>query len=91
MIANAVRDIRKPDHGDILLEWAHRIGPNVRAWAERCFASRDFPELALATVQDMIDIAEGHDGAHTDALRAGGPRPQSPRLRLPRGTPQARR
>ena len=36
----AVRDIRKPDYGDILLERARHIGPNARAWAERCFASR---------------------------------------------------
>ena len=39
----AVRDIRSPDYGDILLDRARRIGPNAVAWAERCFASRDFP------------------------------------------------
>ena len=30
----AVRDIRKPDYGDILLERARRIGPNALTWAE---------------------------------------------------------
>ena len=44
---NAVRDIREPDYGDILLACAHGIGPNAVAWAERCFASRDFPEQIL--------------------------------------------
>ena len=43
----AVRDIRKPDYGDILLARARRIGRNALAWSERCFASRDFPEQAL--------------------------------------------
>ena len=66
----AVRDIRKPDYGDILLERARRIGPNARAWAERCFASRDFPEQAFATVQGMIRLAEDHHGARIDALCA---------------------
>ena len=45
----AVRDIREPDYGDILLERARKIGPNAVAWAERCFASRDFPEQAFAS------------------------------------------
>ncbi len=67
---NAVRDIREPDYGDILLERARKIGPNAMAWAERCFASRDFPEQAFATVQGMIRLAEDHDGARLDALCA---------------------
>ena len=66
----AVRDIREPDYGDILLERARRIGPNALAWAERCFASRDFPEQAFATVQGMIRFAEDHDDARIDALCA---------------------
>ena len=56
----AVQDIRKPDWGDILLQQARRIGPRARAWAERCFASRDFPEQAFATVQGMIRLADDH-------------------------------
>ena len=67
---NAVRDIRKPDYGDILLDRARRVGPNARAWAERCFASRDFPEQAFATVQGMTRLAEDHGGARLDALCA---------------------
>ena len=66
----AVRDIRKPDYGDILLERARRIGPNALTWAERCFASRDFPEQAFATVQGMIRLAEDHGGPRLDALCA---------------------
>ena len=66
----AVRDIRKPDYGDILLERARRIGPNALTWAERCFASRDFPEQAFATVQGMIRLAEDHGGPCLDALCA---------------------
>ena len=66
----AVRDIREPDYGDILLEQARGIGPNALSWAERCFASRDFPEQAFATVQGMIRLAETHDGPRIDALCA---------------------
>ena len=33
----AVRAIRKPDYGDILLSQARRIGRNALAWAERCY------------------------------------------------------
>ena len=66
----AVRDIRSPDYGDILLDRARRIGPNAVAWAERCFASRDFPEQAFATVQGMIRLADDHDGPRVDALCA---------------------
>ena len=64
----AVQDIRKPDYGDILLGRARRIGPNALAWAERCFASRDFPEQAFATVQGMIRLADDHDDARLEAL-----------------------
>ena len=64
----AVQDIRKPDYGDILLGRASRIGPNALAWAERCFASRDFPEQAFATVQGMIRLADDHDDARLEAL-----------------------
>ena len=67
---NAVRDIREPDYGDILLGRARGIGPNAVAWAERCFASRDFPEQAFATVQGMIRLADDHGGARIDALCA---------------------
>ena len=67
---NAVRDIREPDHGDILLAQARSIGPNALAWAERCFASRDFPEQAFATVQGMIRLARDHDAQRLDALCA---------------------
>ena len=68
---NAVRDIREPDYGDILLERARGIGPNAVAWAERCFASRDFPEQAFATVQGMIRLADDHGGAPRRAVRRG--------------------
>ena len=67
---NAVRDIREPDYGDILLARARKIGPNAVAWAERCFASRDFPEQAFATVQGMIRLADDHGGARLDELCA---------------------
>ena len=66
----AVCDIRRPDYGDILLGRAARIGANALTWAERCFASRDFPEQAFATVQGVIRLAESHDGARVDALCA---------------------
>ena len=85
----AVRDIRSPDYGDILLDRARRIGPNAVAWAERC-ASRDFPEQAFATVQGMIRLQTTMTGRASRALRRG-PRSQPPRLRLPQGAPQERR
>ena len=47
-----------------------RVGPSALAWAERCFASRDFPEQAFATVQGMIRLAEDHGEARLDALCA---------------------
>ncbi len=67
---NAVRDIREPDYGDILLAGARAIGANALAWAERCFASRDFPEQAFATVQGMIRLADDHGAECLDALCA---------------------
>ena len=66
----AVCDIRRPDYGDILLGQARRIGANALAWAERCYASRDFPEQAFATVQGMIRLADDHGGDRLDALCA---------------------
>ena len=66
----AVQDIRKPDYGDILLGRARRIGANALAWAERCYASRDFPEQAFATVQGMIRLADDHGADRLDALCA---------------------
>ena len=66
----AVRDIREPDYGNILLERARGIEPNARAWGERCFASRDFPDQAFATVQGMIRLAEDHGRPRPDALCA---------------------
>ena len=66
----AVSDIRKPEYGDILLGRARKIGPNAVAWAERCFASRDFPEQAFATVQGMIRLADDHGDGRLDALCA---------------------
>ena len=65
-----MRDIRDPDYSRILLRRARRIGPNALAWAERCFASRDFPEQAFATVQGMTRLAETHDSTRIDALCA---------------------
>ncbi len=65
-----VRDIREPGWGDILLGRARRIGPNAVAWAERCFASRDFPEQAFTTVQGMIRLAADHGDERVDALCA---------------------
>ena len=51
--------------------WIERkVGPNAVAWAERRFASRDFPEQALATVQGTIRLAEDRDDARIDALCA---------------------
>ncbi len=67
---NAVRDIREPDYGDILLARARGIGANALTWAERCFASRDFPEQAFATVQGMIRLADDHGADRLDALCA---------------------
>ena len=66
----AVRDIRRPDYGDILLARARRIGRNALAWSERCFASRDFPEQAFATVQGMVRLADDHGRERVDALCA---------------------
>ena len=64
----AVRDLREPDYASLLLARARRIGPNALAWAERCFASRDFPEQAFATVQGMTRLAETYECARIDAL-----------------------
>ena len=61
-------DIREPDYGEILLARARDIGPNT--FAERCFASRDFPEQAFATVQGMIRLADDHGTERLDALCA---------------------
>ena len=66
----AVRDIREPDYGDTLLQRARGIGANALSWAERCFASRDFPEQAFATVQGMIRLADDHGAGRIDALCA---------------------
>ena len=66
----AVCDIRRPDYGDILLGQARRVGANALAWAERCYASRDFPEQAFATVQGMIRLADDHGADRLDALCA---------------------
>ena len=66
----AVCDIHRPDYGDILLDRARLIGANALAWAERCYASRDFPEQAFATVQGMIRLADDHGGDRLDALCA---------------------
>ena len=66
----AVRDIREPDYGDILLGRARKVGPSAVAWAERCFASRDFPEQAFATVQGMIRLADDHGAERLDAVCA---------------------
>ena len=66
----AVRDIHSPDYQAILLTRARLIGRNALAWAERCFASRDFPEQAFNTVQGMTRLAEAHDRARLDALCA---------------------
>ncbi|WP_169054451.1 IS21 family transposase [Nitratireductor sp. XY-223] len=66
----AVRDIRSPDYGDILLARARRIGANALAWAERCMASRDFPEQAYTAVQGMSRLAETHGDKRVDAVCA---------------------
>lgn len=66
----AVRDIRKPDYAAIRLARARRVGPSALAWAERCFASRDFPEQAFATVQGMIRLAEDHGEPRLEELCA---------------------
>ena len=66
----AVCDIRRPDYGDILLDRARRMGANALAWTERCYAARDFPEQAFATVQGMIRLADDHGGARLVALCA---------------------
>ena len=66
----AVRDIRSPDYGEILIKRARGIGENALAWAERCMASRDFPEQAYATVQGMCRLAETHGNDRVDAACA---------------------
>ena len=66
----AVRNIRRPDYGDLLLARARRIGRNALAWSERCFASRDFPEQAFTTVQGMVRLADDHGRERVDALCA---------------------
>ena len=66
----AVRDIREPDYGEILLAKARRIGTNALAWAERCMASRDFSEQAYNAVQGMIGLAETHGEVRVDAACA---------------------
>ncbi len=66
----AVRDIRSPDYGEILIRRARGIGANALSWAERCMASRDFPEQAYATVQGMCRLAETHGNERVDAACA---------------------
>ena len=66
----AVRDIRRPDYGDILLRKARQIGEHALAWAERCMASRDFPQQAYTTVQGMTRLAERHGEARVEAVCA---------------------
>ena len=65
---NAVQHIRSPDYGNVLLQQAGEIGPNALAWAERAFASRDFPEQAFTSVQGMIRLAEKHGDNRIDAI-----------------------
>ena len=66
----AVRDIRRPDYGEILIKRARAIGENALAWAERCMASRDFPEQAYTAVQGMCRLAETHGNDRVDAACA---------------------
>ena len=66
----AVRDIRSPDYGEILIKRARGIGENALAWAERCMASRDFPEQAYIAVQGMCRLAEKHGNDRVDAACA---------------------
>ena len=66
----AVRDIRRPDYGDILLRKARQIGEHALAWAERCMASRDFPQQAFTTVQGMTRLAEIHGNESVDSACA---------------------
>ena len=65
-----MRDIRRPDHRGIPLARARRIGENALARAERCMASRDFPERAYAAVRGTVRLAETHGGGRVDAARA---------------------
>ncbi len=66
----AVRDIRRPDYGDILLRRARSIGKHALARAERCLASRDFPQQAFTTVQGMVRLAERHGAESVDSACA---------------------
>ena len=68
--SGAVRDIRSPDHRGIPLARARRIGENALARAERCMASRDFPERAYAAVRGTVRLAETHGCGRVDAARA---------------------
>ena len=67
---SAVRDIRSPDYGDILLERSRRIGANALSWAQRCMASKDYPQQAYTAVQGMTRLAENHGNARVDAACA---------------------
>jgi len=67
----AVRDIRRPDYGDIPPGRARRIGRNALARAERCMASRDFPGQAYAAVQGMCRLAGTHGNGRVGAACAG--------------------
>ena len=66
----AARDARRPDYGEFLLGKARRIGGNALAWAERSFASRDFPEQAFTAVQGMTRLAGKHGDERVDAACA---------------------
>ena len=63
-----MQHIRSPDYGDYLLQQAREIGPNALAWAERAFATRDFPEQAFTSVQGMISLAKDHGTSRIDAI-----------------------
>ena len=71
----AVRDIRRPDHGDILLRRARSIRKHAPARAERCPASRDFPRQAFTTVQGMTRLAGRHGAESVDSACAEAPDP----------------
>ena len=58
---------RSPDHEIWLMKELRAVGPMTGAWAERCLASRDFPEQSWRSLRGVVRLAERHSTAQIEA------------------------